>query len=104
MFKEDETQYCKNCYELQQQLDQLKAENDTYKKMLEDEEVILALTEVRTGERHLWYSNAQKLEQALTEIKEIAEKQYHTKLVDKDCINCDESFAQILQKYEVLDE
>ena len=26
MFKEDETQYCKNCYELQEQLDQLKAE------------------------------------------------------------------------------
>ena len=55
----------------QNELDQLKAENDTYKKMLEDEEVILALTEVRTGERHLWYSNAQKLEQTLREIKEI---------------------------------
>ena len=32
MFKEDETQYCKNCYELQEQLDQLKAENEELKK------------------------------------------------------------------------
>lgn len=50
---------------------ELKAENDTYKKMLEDEEVILALNEIRTGERHLWYNKAQRLEQTLAEIKEV---------------------------------
>ena len=36
MFKEDETQYCKNCYELQEQLDQLKAENETLFKAIEE--------------------------------------------------------------------
>lgn len=51
---------------------ELKAENDTYKKMLEDEEVILALTEIRTGERHLWFNKAEQLKQTLAEIKEIA--------------------------------
>ena len=56
---------------LRQQLDQLKAENETYKKMLEDEEVILALNEVRTGERHLWFNKAEKYKQTLTEIREI---------------------------------
>ena len=35
MFKEDETQYCKNCYELQEQLDQLKAENKILKEKFE---------------------------------------------------------------------
>ena len=54
------------------ELDQLKAENETYKKMLEDEEVILALDEVRTGERHLWYNKANKLSKTLTEIRDIA--------------------------------
>lgn len=37
MFKEDETQYCKNCYELRGQLDQLKAslneKNDLLQKL-----------------------------------------------------------------------
>lgn len=32
MFKEEITQYCKNCFELAQQLDQLKAENEELKK------------------------------------------------------------------------
>lgn len=58
-------------FEMQKEIDQLKAENETYKKMLEDEEIILALNEVRTGERHLWYNKAQRLEQTLAEIKEI---------------------------------
>lgn len=34
----------------------------------------------------------------LDRIKEIAEKAYNTKLADKDCVNCDDSFAQILQE------
>ena len=37
MFKKDETQYCKNCYELREQLDQLKAKNRSLKKQLQFE-------------------------------------------------------------------
>ena len=62
--------------EYEQQLDQLKAENDTYKKMLEDKDVQLAvqlaLTEIRSGEIHLWFNKAEKLSKALAEIKELA--------------------------------
>ena len=58
--------------EKEKQIDQLKAENDTYKKMFEDKDMRLALTEIRTGERHLWFNKAEKLKQTLTEIKEIA--------------------------------
>ena len=54
-----------------EQLDQLKAENETYKKMLKNEDVQLALNEVRTGERHLWFNKAEKYKQALTKIKKI---------------------------------
>ena len=57
--------------ELVQQLDQLKAENEIYKKMLEDEDVQLALTEIRSGERHLWFNKAEKYKQTLQEIKKI---------------------------------
>lgn len=35
MFKEEITQYCKNCFELAQQLDQLKAENKELKEWRE---------------------------------------------------------------------
>ena len=35
-------------------LDQLKAENETYKKMLDNSEVRVALTDVRIGEREIW--------------------------------------------------
>ena len=34
----------------------------------------------------------------LDKIKEIAAKTYNTKLAEKDCVNCDDSFAQILQE------
>ena len=50
---------------------ELKAENETYKKILEDEDVQLALIEIRSGERHLWHNKADKLSKTLTEIKEI---------------------------------
>lgn len=61
MFKEDETQYCKNCYELQEQLDQLKAENDELKKA--NDCIITTLNVIAGGNK--------KLRQTLTEIKEI---------------------------------
>ena len=59
---------------LHEQLDQLKAQNETYKKMFENEDVRLALNEIRTGERHLWVNKAEKLKQTLSEIKKIAEQ------------------------------
>lgn len=52
------SEYCKNCYELQEQLDQLKAENDLYKNAHKTEQ-----------DRRRSYENA------LTEIKEIAKKE-----------------------------
>ena len=85
--------------ELLQQLDSLKAQNDTYKKMLEDEEVRFALNEVRTGERHLWFNKAEKLEQTLIEIKDIAENVI--KNVSDKCIETTPMYGvhkQILQK------
>ena len=125
MFKEDETQYCKNCYELREQLDQLKAknkelirknakkrtslkkkqlhitqlkaENKNYKKMLEDEEVQLALIDIRTGERHLWFNKAEKLKQTLTEIKEIIEQ--GVKIHDDIIVS-----KQILQKISEVED
>ena len=63
MFKEDETQYCKNCYELQEQLDRLKAENDELKG-IRDRNFLHALEE---------QDRADKYFKTLTEIKEIAE-------------------------------
>lgn len=63
--------------ELLQQLDQLKAENETYKKMLDNAEVRVALIDVKTGDRELWRNlgmKADKLKQTLIEIKEIAKK------------------------------
>ena len=85
--------------ELLQQLDSLKAQNDTYKKMLEDEDVRFALNEVRTGERHLWFNKAEKLEQTLIEIKDIAENVL--KNVSDKCIETTPMYGvhkQILQK------
>ena len=74
---------------LARQLEQLKAENETYKKMLEDEDVRLALNEIRTGERKLWFNKAERLKQALAEIKEIAEIEIECKTyeIENDCFN-----------------
>lgn len=54
--KDNMSEYCKNCYELQQQLDQLKAENKHINDLLNQ-----ALKEL------------EKTRETLTEIKEIAE-------------------------------
>lgn len=53
---------------------QLKIENETYKKMLDNPEVQVALSDVRTGERGLWQkykSRMEKAEQKLEQIREI---------------------------------
>lgn len=53
----------------------LRDENDTYKKMFEDEDVRLALIEVRTGERKLWFNKAEKFKRVLAEIKDFVENE-----------------------------
>ena len=81
-----------------------KAENETYKKMLEDEDVQLALTEIRSGERHLWYNKADKLSKTLTEIKEIAEKIDDSggcAYGDYDCDNCSSLDQKTICTYKV---
>ena len=97
--KEQECEELKGCLfqvqnatiSLTKQLDQLKAENETYKRMLDDTEVRVALIDVKTGERELWLKlgmKADKLKQTLTEIKEICnnndELQGDFNLVDCD--------------------
>jgi chromosome segregation ATPase len=59
--------------QLEQENAELKAELDTYKKIWSNPEVHVALVDVRTGERKLWYENCLKYKQTLQEIKEIAE-------------------------------
>ena len=100
--------------EYEQQLDQLKAENEAYKKMLEDEDVQLALTEVRTGERHLWFNKAEKYKQVLTDIKNIVDT-CNSGIICSECPYSEECRTDteaealgvcklIQQKFEGLDE
>ena len=71
--KDNMSEYCKNCYELQQQLDQLKAENKHINDLLNQ-----ALKEL------------EKTIETLTEIKEIAENMNKECFYDDfDCMNCD---------------
>ena len=63
---------------LEQENAELKAELDTYKKIWSNPEVHVALVDVRTGERKLWYENCLKYKQTLQEIKEIAEENKDT--------------------------
>lgn len=95
--------------DLAKKYDQLKAENDELKNKNNDL-TILGMDLNQTNEilrksfftadknKDNWREKAEKLKQTLTEIKEIAEKSYKTPLAEKDCINCDEFLAQILQK------
>ncbi len=52
-------------------LDQLKAENEIYKNMLDNPEVHVALTDVRTGERDLWQKYKPRMEQAEQKLERI---------------------------------
>ena len=67
--KDNMSEYCKNCYELRQQLDQLKAENKHINDLLNQ-----ALKEL------------EKTIETLTEIKEIAEP--YKMIIKKICGNC----------------
>ena len=67
------------CYVYKEQLqrkitecEELKAQNETYQKMLDDPKVRVALTDVKTGEREVWRRlgrKAQRYKQALDQIE-----------------------------------
>lgn len=81
--------------EYEQQLDQLKKENEELKEqltILDDEDVVVEIT-VKQFEEY------KKLKQTFTEIKEIAEKFYYRELGNRDCMDCDDyCFDKIRQK------
>lgn len=71
----------------------LKEQNETYKKMLDNPEVHVALTDVRTGERDLWQKYKPRMEQAeqkLKQIEEVAKRMNNECFYDDfDCEYCD---------------
>ena len=74
------SEYCKNCYELQEQLDQLKADRGEALKQLE---FVRTLNTVKGTE-------IRKLSKTLAKIKEIAENMNKECFYDDfDCMNCD---------------
>ena len=83
--KDNMSEYCKNCYELQEQLDQLKAENKHINDLLNQ-----ALKEL------------EKTRETLTEIKEIAEpfcnacQEFEPEKRSSNCMYC--NYGKILQK------
>lgn len=73
--------YLKSFLDCKEECEELKAQLETYSKMLENPEFKIALTDVRTGERKVWRklgSKAQRYEQALEEIEEIVSGNYET--------------------------
>ena len=70
---EDKLTYKEKYAQLKEENARLKEELNTYKKIWNNPEVHIALTDVRTGERKLWYENCIKYKQTLNAIKEIAE-------------------------------
>ena len=73
--KDNMSEYCKNCYKLQEQLDQLKAENDTLRQFLSKEPLALqALQSAYSSYKKstdVFYEMVKQYKQTLTEIKEI---------------------------------
>ena len=77
--------YYPNCYFKQlkrkeQECEELKEELATYKKMLDNPEFRIALTDVRTGEREVWRKlgrKAYRYRKALKEIEKIVSKNYY---------------------------
>ena len=90
------TPYCeyhKDCYYKQlkrkeQECEELKDEIKHYKQITQHH-----------GNLSVKYTNkSARYKQALTKIKDIAEKYYRTLSAEKDCIKCNEFLEQILQK------
>lgn len=74
-------------------LEKLKAQKETYQKMLNDPEVKAALIDVQTGEREVWHklgNRAKRYKQALDEIERIITKMDADECAygDFDCENC----------------
>ena len=84
----------KRCEELQQQLDQLKVENEELKRQHQGDKGLITSTGKMNYQLMQEYD---KLKNCLTEIKEIAEEEVHTRMLfaDKESF-CD--FNKILQK------
>ena len=88
--KDNMSEYCKNCYELQQQLDQLKAENKDLKKQVNLTQMFLDACN----------NSCEHYTQTLIEIKEIAK--WHTTSADSE--DAQEDMKQILQKTSEVEE
>lgn len=113
------SEYCrenKNCLFKQlarktQECEGLKEELAAYKKLLDNSEFRVALTDVRTGEREIWRelgSKADRYLKALEEIKEVTKTLNTNGLCFyddiNDCSNCDmNTDCNYLRKYKILD-
>ena len=80
--KDNMSEYCKNCYELQQQLDQLKAENKHINDLLNQ-----ALKEL------------EKTIETLTEIKEIAKKAGNTQYLTFPDFNLQQNAKMLMGQF-----
>lgn len=86
----------------QDELDQLRAENETYKQMLDNPEVRVALTDIRSGERDLWQKYKSRMEQAaqkLKQIRELATALYY-KVMSDGVVILQEDILQIIDEVE----
>lgn len=71
-------EYCSRLADKDHECEELKAQIETYSRMLENSEFKVALTDVRTGEREVWRSlgnKAQKYKQALDDILEFIDRE-----------------------------
>lgn len=92
------SEYCKNCFELaeklakkEQECEELKEELAIYKKMLDDPEFKIALTDVRTGEREVWRklgSKTDRYRKALKEIENVSKKGLNSICYKSNCSRC----------------
>lgn len=107
--KDNMSNYCKNCYELQEQLEAYKMEAEEGKEInaeLKAENEVLKNFHINlVGVHECDIKELLKLKQTLVEIKEIAEFSYRPYRVCGEYNNCCEIVAKILSKIsEVEDE
>ena len=75
------------------EINKLKAENARLKEL--NKNLLKEIAEFTVANRMLQEVTKHQ-RQTLQEIKEIAEKEYNKKLVEKDCFDCDASFSLII--------
>lgn len=63
--------YKNNCKRYKKEIGKLTEANETYKKMLDNPKVRVALIDIRTGERALWQKYKLRMEQAEQKLKRI---------------------------------